>query len=151
MTTPDLKLIQWMKNANGTRNYGIRGFDGADVLVSGENSAAIAETIVLATTKLAEAEARADRLELELREARAAVPPKLPATIMGEACVRLDPAHPEKLWILNRAADGWASFGFRVDGWDDLFRRFAVVIGAPRADERGQYWPVTPTRERSTP
>lgn len=145
-TSPSFEVHAYMPLANGTRNYGIDGFDRASVLVSGERSAEVAAEIAGAPVALAGARARVAELELALAAARAAQPPKRPIALLGEGCIRQDPRDPQVLWILNQASTGWASFGFRLEGWDDLFRRYDVIVGAPQVDEHGQWWPALPRR-----
>jgi hypothetical protein len=123
--TIKLEIIAWMKNANGTRNSTVEGFDDARVLVSGDRAEEVARDICI----------------------RFGSPPKEPVRLMGTGCVREDPAG-HGLWLLSKHETGWSAFGYRLDGWDDLFRRFDVCIGAPKQDEHGQWWPAQP-RERA--
>ena len=68
------------------------------------------------------------------------VPPKSPARLLGPGCVRMR----DGLWLLNQREKGWTSWGVRLDGWDDLFRRYAVTVTAHGEDEHGLWWEVTP-------
>lgn len=104
--------------------------------------------------------ARHDELTGELEAARAAlgdaaarlaiaeraIPPKQPQRLLGPGCVRFSPR--SKLWLLGQREKGWASFGFELDGWDDLFRRYAVTITEHGVDEHGMWWTATPSQER---
>jgi hypothetical protein len=87
----------------------------------------------------ARADAAAARAELEL--ARALVPPAVPERLLGPGCVRF---RGTELWLLNKRETGWASWGVRCAGWDDLFRRYAVTITARGADEHGEFWIAIP-------
>lgn len=80
------------------------------------------------------AEAEADRL-------RALVPPPAPQRLIGPGCVRFRGA---ELWLLNKREGGWAAWGVRCVGWDDLFRRYAVTITEHGTDEHGAYWIAAP-------
>lgn len=79
----------------------------------------------------------------EAARLRADVPPKAPTRILGAGCLREDP-NGRGLWLLSKPDTGWSAFGIRLDGWDDLFRRYDVVVGAPSTDAAGQWWPASP-------
>jgi hypothetical protein len=49
-----------------------------------------------------------------------------------------------ELWLLNRREGGWSAWGVLCDGWDDLFRRFAVTITEHSTNEYGAYWIAVP-------
>lgn len=148
---PHFEVHPWMQNADGTRNYGVDGFTDARVLVSGERAAEVAEEIVAALSgeslvrsqdEAYSLRGRVSELERELARVKAAIPPKSPQKLMGTAAIRR--GENGGLWVLNKPEEGWASFGFFVDGWDQLFRRFDLVVGDPVVDRTGQYWPAEP-------
>jgi hypothetical protein len=89
-----------------------------------------------------EAEQFAERLEALTRKLEARVPPPSPERMLGPACIRFDDRG--RLWVLNKRETGWASFGVIMDGWDDLFRRYAVRITEHSTDECGSYWMAVP-------
>lgn len=153
----ELTIHRYMADAQGHHAHGISGIEGASVLVRGERAAEVAAELAASAEALTaarrEADARAtalrarlEELSVELAKARAAIPPARPAELLGTACIREAPGEGRGLWVLGNAAKGWASFGFWVAGWDDLFRRFDVVIGAPITDQHGQYWPAEPRK-----
>lgn len=80
----------------------------------------------------------------DLDEARAKLAELAPTprNLLGAGCVRK--AMDGRLWLLGDPEKGWSAFGFCVDDWDELFRRFNVRIGVPVQDATGQYWPAEP-------
>jgi len=74
------------------------------------------------------------------------VPPPQPARLLGPGCVRFSSSG--ELWLLNKREGGWSSWGVRLDGWDDLFRRYAAVITEHGVDEHGAYWIAEPEASR---
>jgi hypothetical protein len=72
------------------------------------------------------------------------IPPPAPARLLGTACVRFDDRG--RPWLLNKRESGWSSWGVVCDGWDDMFRRYAVVITAHGTDEHGPWWTAEPAR-----
>lgn len=68
----------------------------------------------------------------------ARVPPPAPVRLIGPGCVRFDSLGA--LWLLGNRERGWSSFGFKLDGWDDLFRRYAVTITEHGTDKHGMWW-----------
>jgi hypothetical protein len=150
----ELQIRKWMQKTDGTHNYGVDGFYDATVLISGDRAAEVAAQIIEGVSGAAlvasqdEAyalRARVSEIETELARAKAAIPPKEPLKLMGTAAIRPGTGGAG-LWVLNKPEEGWASFGFFVDGWNDLFRRFDVVVGEPVTDAAGQYWPAEPRR-----
>lgn len=77
-------------------------------------------------------------LAAEVKVARSQIPPKSPARLLCGGIVRVD----EKgfPWVMNKEATGWASFGVRCDGWEDLFRRFDIRITSHGSDECSAFW-----------
>lgn len=92
---------------------------------------------------LAGANDQVDRLAAENRELRASTPPANAARLLGPGVVRF---RESELWLLNSAERGWASFGVRCDGWDDLFRRYDVRVTKSGSDETGDFWVVENNR-----
>lgn len=87
------------------------------------------------------------KLEAELHKTRAAYPARK-TRLLGPGCVRQDKAGSSRLWLLNTQAKGWSAWGVIIDGgWDELFRRFDVIVSAPSVDKDGQYWIVTPRKD----
>jgi hypothetical protein len=85
-----------------------------------------------------------ERLAAENRELRASAPPANAVRLLGPGIVRF---RGREVWLLNSAERGWASFGIRCDGWDDLFRRYDVRVTGHDQDETGPYWIVENNRE----
>lgn len=81
-----------------------------------------------------------EQQRLELERTRALVPPKAPLRIFGRGFVRFDA--DKSLWLLGKREAGWSAFGFRLDSWDDLFRRYDVRVVECGADEHGSWWAV---------
>lgn len=140
------EIVRYGMKIGSDTSFSVSWQNGVRVNLHGEERAAEIAVTSLATAAMA-LDAALTALEIE-RDARArllaAMPPKEPQRLIGTGgCVREDPKG-RGLWLLNRAETGWASFGFRLDGWNDLFRRFDVVIGAPSTDEHGQWWPAEP-------
>lgn len=129
---------RYQVNASGQSNVGVR-WPLVSLLVSSDSadSAAAAEELAVAPARLAAALA-------EIEALRAKVPPTRPTRILGKGCVRQDPQDGEKLWLLNTAEKGWSAFGIQLDGWDDLFRRWDLVVGECRHDQHGTFWVVSP-------
>lgn len=88
-----------------------------------------------------ELELEVETLGKRLFDACGKIPPTKPRSIMGMGCIR---EAPGCLWLLNTAERGWSASGVRLEGWDDLFRRWDIVVGAPKTDETGQWWPAQP-------
>ena len=121
--------------------------DANGAQLTAELAAAAAGVVARWDTLVAERDAArrlaAERLDRALL-AEGKVPPKEPARMLGPGCVRFD--SQGKLWLLNKRETGWSSFGVVLDGWDDLFRRYAVRITAHGADEHGMWWTAEPAR-----
>jgi hypothetical protein len=150
-------ITEFAVQADGTR---IRQFEVGDVVVQvratdrdrDEAAHALAEALHGAArdvvrhwhaleSRCSAAEARAAAAEGEADRLRALVPPPAPERLLGPGCVRF---RGSELWLLNRRETGWASWGMRCAGWDDLFRRYAVTITGHGIDEHGAYWIATP-------
>lgn len=82
-------------------------------------------------------------LEVEVARLRVKLPPDKPVALLATGCVRQQDG---ALYLLHRPDRGFGEWGVRLEGWDDLFRRYDVIVGDPRTDEHGQYWPVDPRR-----
>lgn len=151
-------ITEYMLLPNGGRN---RSFDvrGCRVLIeppSGEKdiiAAEVARQLAAAAdglelhhadleARLVAAEERARIAEARVAKLEARVPPPTPVRMLGPGCVRFD--EQGRLWLLNKRESGWASWGVICDGWDDLFRRYAVVITATGKDEHGLWWIAEP-------
>lgn len=104
-----------------------------------------------ASDALNEAQAEATRAAdvAEQRAARVAqleaLIPKEPKALLGVGCVRWVGG---EMWVLNKRETGWSSSGFRIDGWDELFRRWRAVVIDVGADEHGAYVLIGP-KERA--
>ena len=100
-----------------------------------------ASRLARAPRDLREMRATIERLrdELLVERAKVRVSEAAPARLLGVGCVRF---RGPGLWLLNRQAEGWAAFGIRLDGWDELFRRFNVRVVDHGTDECGPWWAV---------
>ena len=131
----DPKITTWMPGPAGGRRRSFE-VDGVRVIVEphddDEQGRLIAEF-------LAGAPRQVDRLAAENRDLRASMPPVRAARLLGPGVVRF---RDREVWLLNRAETGWASFGVRCDGWDDLFRRYDVRVTKHGRDETGEFWIV---------
>lgn len=78
-------------------------------------------------------------LRSEVQRLLALVPAKDRSRLLGHGCVRMK---NRELWLLSRQDRGWGEFGVRLDGWDDLFRRFNVVVTSRGQDAFGEFWIV---------
>ena len=87
--------------------------------------------------------AKIHRLEDQLNEHRARHPEK-PARVLGPLCVRMQNG---ELWALNKRETGWSSSGFLVGSWDELFRRWDVIVTEHGVDKHGAYWMCEPTKK----
>ena len=83
-----------------------------------------------------------------IEAAGAKIPPKQPARLLGPARARFD--ERGRLWLLD-PAKGWAGMGFMLDGWDDLFRNYAVRITHHGADAESPFWAVENNPTERTP
>lgn len=82
--------------------------------------------------------------ENEMLKARIAklemlVPPKQPQRLLAPGYVRFTGG---AMWLLGKRETGFAAWGVRLDGWDELFRRYDVKVTACGEDEHGQWWEV---------
>lgn len=157
-----LEIVEWNERPSGgrARSFRVRGCevmvtpssdeeddDGARLVV--ELAAAAVGITARWDTLIAERDAArrlaAERLDRALAAERR-IPPPTPARMLGPACVRFD--ERGQLWLLNKRESGWSSWGVVCDGWDDLFRRYAVVITGHGTDEHGLWWTAEPAPER---
>lgn len=83
------------------------------------------------------------RLRQQLHEHQALHPEK-PARVLGPLCVRMQSG---ELWSLNKRETGWSSSGFLVGSWDELFRRWDVIVTEQGVDRHGAYWMCEPTKK----
>jgi len=158
MTAPD--VTQYGANARGERAC---GFDAGRVRVlvtpadASDNAEAMRTARRLAghaaqadedAARLSDARAAITALQRELIAARAKIPPKQPTRLLGPARARFD--ERGRLWLLD-PAKGWAGTGYMLDGWDELFRRFAVRITHHGADAEGPFWAVENNPTERTP
>jgi hypothetical protein len=130
-------VVAWMQNANGTRNYGI-DWDGKERILVRD------QTDDVFTRFLASAPVRIAQLEEENAKLRA-LNPKTKIRIFDGGCVRQDPNGV--VWLLNTVEKGWSAYGYRFDGWHELLAKFDLVVGAPKTDRHGLYWPASPQAE----
>lgn len=143
-------VVAWPTQSDGRRNVKIEWpAVGLSVMVTDTPSRTdgVVDAIAMAPSVAIQLGAARKRVAA-LQQQIDSMPPREPERIFGTGCVREDRTG-RGLWLLSSSEKGWSAFGFRLDGWDDLFRRFDVVIGAPRADENGQWWPAEP-RSRGT-
>lgn len=87
-----------------------------------------------AVAEIAALKSRIAKLEL-------LVPPKQPQRLLGPGYVRFAAG---AMWLLGKRETGFAAWGVRLDGWDELFRRYDVKVTAQGEDEHGQWWEVQP-------
>lgn len=141
------EVTEFMPGGDGRPAYGI-DWGGPSALVKSTEAddAAVAAYLARAPAAIMAHEQTIAKLERDLSAARALVP-KRKTRLLGPGCVRQDPHHPERLWLLNTQHKGWASFGIVVEGgWDELFRRFDVIVSDPDRDTHGMYWMVRPRK-----
>ncbi len=133
MTTPEIQA--YMPTANGGRRRSFR-VDGIQVQVDPceDDARGLALAEFLATAH--ETIEGLRRRVAELGESRT---PASPVRLLGPGVVRF---RGRELWLMNREGDGWASFGVRVESWDDLFRRYDVRVTGHGRDEAGEFWRV---------
>lgn len=129
------KIAEYARVANGGRRRSFE-VDGFTVMIEPHENdraaAALAETLADAIPSMLV-------MRAEINTLRAKMPPERPVQLLGPGCVRM---RNGELWLLNRRDQGWASWGVRCAGWDDLFRRFNVVVTEHGDDEHGPYWTV---------
>ena len=134
------EIQAYMPAANGGRRRSFK-VDGVEVFVEpnedDERGRAVAEFLARAPDVVA-------RLRAENRDLRAELPPKKPARLLAEGTVRM---RDGRIWLLGNRSKGWGSFGFLLESWDDLFRRYDVIVTGYGEDEAGAYWTVDNTRE----
>lgn len=144
------ELILFAEREDGRRNVGVR-WPGVSIMVehASDDPEGVAAALARMPGDLAAAECAIATLERELAATRAKVPPARPAQVFDGGCVRQDPANPAQLWLLSKPETGWSAFGVRVESWDELFRRFDVIVDAPEHDGAGMFWRVHPRGARS--
>lgn len=129
------KINEYMPSTNGGRRRSFR-LDGIEVFVEPCEDDARGRTLA---EFLASASDVIATLRLEVSELRAKAPPVRQVRLLGPGVVRM---RGREIWLLNRAEGGWASFGVRVESWDDLFRRYDVRVTAHGRDETSEFWVV---------
>ena len=117
-----------------------------EALAVAERLAGTAVRLAADTDRQRATEARVAVLEVALRDAQARIPPKNPIWLMGPGWIRFD--ERGGMWVLSSGEKGWAAFGYRLEGWDDLFRRYAVHVTAHGVDETGMWWQIENSDER---
>jgi hypothetical protein len=138
-------ITAFAQKADGRRNRGFE-IDGCTVLVtpgnaSDEEAAAVTARLADLDEQLKLAQALFTGTNAAFGEALAKIPPKRPARMLGDGCVRfLD----GRLFLLNRRERGFGEFGVECDDWDDLFRRFNVKITEYGTDQHGAWWTAVP-------
>lgn len=136
------KVSEYMPAPNGGRRRSLV-LDGITVYVEpcedDARGAAVAEFLASAHDVIA-------KLRAEVSELRPLVPTGKPARMLGPGCVRM---RGREIWLLNKQETGWASFGVRVESWDELFRRFDVRVTDHGVDETSEFWRVEPCTEVS--
>lgn len=151
-------ITQYGASTNQTRACGFDAAPGLSVLIRpttedgnddamrlAERLAGVAERIAAdAATEMALRD-RIAKLEADVAAVRAKLPPKQAARLFGPARARFD--QRGRLWLLD-PAKGWSGTGYMLDGWDDLFRRFAVRVTHAGADAEGPFWTVENGDER---
>ena len=146
------EVTQYAPHASGQRTAEFTTADGFKIQISHSDEDRN-DDVLVAARQLADVDrvlrqllrdnTRLKAEALVLRETvRTKVPPTRPARLLGPGCVRF--TERGELWVLNKRETGWSSFGYVVDGWDDLFRRFDVRVTSHGADEHGAYWIVEP-------
>lgn len=151
MSLPEITTYGRSRNGSGPRMRALTWHNGARVSIDhGDDDALVAE----AANQIADLSSKAaglvetiaalrdalERQRLELERTRALIPPKVPLRIFGRGFVRFDA--DKSLWLLGKRETGWSAFGFRLDSWDDLFRRYDVRVVECGADEHGSWWAV---------
>lgn len=144
--------VRGASNVNVTWPGGARLLVWSDIADRGLDPETVAREIAARVAgrshlyvELRDVRAELEAVKADRDRALAALPPPAPAKLLGAGAVREDP-HGRGLWLLSNAHAGWSAFGFRLDGWDDLFRRYDVRIGKPEIDSHGQWWPAEPRR-----
>lgn len=154
-------VAKFMQKQDGTHNRQVE-VDGCKVLVSGDDDARC-ESVAAQIARLAEglerdrveinqakAEARHERsmrtLEANRRAEAEAKVPAAPQRIMGPSVVRTD--ERGRLWVMSNREQGWSSWGFLVDDWDEIFRRWRLRVDGVGADEHGPYVAFVPEPDR---
>lgn len=152
--TPDIAEFPPQSNGTRIRNFAVRGIEVSVRAGSPDKDVearALADTLAahaagedfrwtMLERQAREAVERAEKMEQRALAAEARLPPPSPERLLGVGCVRFDSTG--RLWLLNQRKHGWASFAVRVDGWDDLFRRFAARVTSHGTDESGAWWEV---------
>jgi hypothetical protein len=132
-----MRALTWH---NGARVSVDHGEDDSAVEAAANQIADLSSKAAGLVDTIATLQDALERQRLELERTRALVPPKAPIRIFDRGFVRFDA--DKTLWLLGKRETGWASFGFRLDSWDDLFRRYDVRVVECGADEHGSWWAV---------
>lgn len=133
---PLREVHEYMRRPDGSRNRSFE-VEGVKVLVEGHEDDDHAKSVA---EFLASAHEVTEHLRTEVQRLRAEVPPKSPVRMLGTGCVRM---RDGQIYLLNRQEGGWSEFALQMESWDDLFRRFNVVVGKRGTDAFGDYWPVS--------
>lgn len=145
--TPEITKFSKQGNQRNIRIGWPGGFSALVMSVSSEGEEAAVHYLADAPALILSLRRRIEDLEKMLVDAQYKLPPEKPAAIIGVGCIREGSRARDgnpSLYLLNRSEGGWSNFGVRVDGWDDLFRRWDIRVGAPQTDETGQWWPAYP-------
>jgi len=140
------EITMYAGNGRGERTSSYHTADHRFEVAVHPSEAADNEAAFALATRLAVSEAEAEVAQQIIADLRSRIVEQKaePARLMGEGCVRF--TSTGELWILNRRDGGFASFGFRCDSWDDLFRRYDVRVTGTGTDEHGMYWTVASMR-----
>lgn len=113
-----------------------------DLLDSGGAMVRRDNEIAALRTQMAEAKIAHENavrvLQMRVAALRAQIP-EVPARILSTGTVRFLNG---EIWLLSKRETGWSSFGVRVGSWDELFRRFNVVVTEHGTDKHGAWWSV---------
>ena len=131
-----IEISEYMRTANSGRQRSFM-LDGVSVTIGAHEDDDRGKAVAVF---LADARETTERLRAEVQKLRALVPDDS-ARLLGPGCVRM---RDGKIWLLNRADSGWASWGVQCSSWDDLFRRFNVIVTEKRTDSTGEFWVVVP-------
>ena len=144
------EVTTYAPGGSGRRAHGF-GIDGHRIMVTpriegeGEDDTEDAFRVACWLSRIAATEAallaRVEEAKSEICALQDKLPPERPANLLGDGCVR---QRDGSLYLINRADDGFGEWGIRLDGWDDLFRRYDVRVNSPETDDHGQYWVVSP-------
>lgn len=147
-------IHQYGENPRGSRNVGFR-VGNCDVLIQpdgaedNEQAMNLAGVFAALPEFIERAEGEARELRDRIARLEQKVPPVRPGLLMGRGYVRFTDSG--QIWLLNNREKGWGHFGFRIDDWDDLFRRWNVRVVEHGTDEHGPWWAVENCAATETP